>query len=99
MESNPIFTWAFAPSNFQNMHCMGKYSNYKKLENTFPQLFIATVPQFRFHENRVKNVCSSSNNPNTYITIIFTNLKNWRKKCYKMWETSKNCQSQVKGLT
>jgi hypothetical protein len=36
-ESNPMLTWAFAPSNLQNMHHMKKYSNYKKSENIFPQ--------------------------------------------------------------
>jgi hypothetical protein len=36
-ESNPMLTWAFTPSKFQNMHHMKKYSNYKKFENTFTQ--------------------------------------------------------------
>jgi hypothetical protein len=52
-----------------------------------------------FVKERMENVHSSSINPNTCITTIFANLKNLRKECHKMWETSKVCQNQVKGLT
>jgi len=41
----------------------------------------------------------SSIEPNIYIGIIFTNLKNSEKKCHQMWKASKVHQSQVKGLT
>jgi hypothetical protein len=50
-------------------------------------------------KERVENVHSSSTNPNTCITAIFANLKNFEKKCCQMWETSEMHQNQVKGLT
>jgi hypothetical protein len=40
MESNPTFASVFAPSIHQSIHHMGKYSNYKKFENIFPQWLI-----------------------------------------------------------
>ncbi len=63
------------------------------------QVFIEVVPQFKFHERKGGNVHSSSINPNSCTTTIFANLKNLGKECYKMWEASKVCQNQVKGLT
>jgi len=51
MDFNAMFAWAFAFSNLQNMRHMGKYSNYKKFENTFSQLY-SSVPQFGFYERQ-----------------------------------------------
>jgi hypothetical protein len=53
----------------------------------------------KFKKEGMENVHSSSTKPNTCITATFANLKNSKKECHKMWEASKMCQSQVKGLT
>ncbi len=50
-------------------------------------------------KDNVENVCSSSTDPNICTTAIFANSKNSKKKCCKIWEAYRVCQSQVKGLT
>ncbi len=50
-------------------------------------------------KEKVENVHSSSADPNTYITAIFTNLKNSKKTCCQIWEAFEGHQNQMKGLT
>jgi hypothetical protein len=61
---------------------MGKYSKCKKFENIFPQQYSSVHrggSSIEISWKKVKNVHSSSIEPNIYIAANFANLKNLRK--------------------
>ncbi len=69
----PIFKTCVIWESIQSVKNLKIYS-HKNI-----QVFIEVVPQFKFNEKRVKNVHSSSIEPNTCIAANFANLKNSRK--------------------
>jgi hypothetical protein len=100
---------AYVVSTFENTICIFLFISIEQIWiKSAPTKYILTtilkcsLKQFlnsEFKKERMENVHSSSTKPNTCIIVIFANLKNSKKECHKMWETSKMCQSRIKGLT
>jgi hypothetical protein len=85
------------------MRHMGKYSNCKKFENTFPQLYSSVhwgdISIWILWKKIWKMSIHLPLTPTFVLFVISTNLKNSRKICYKIRKAYRVYQSQAKGLT
>ncbi len=82
---------------------MGRYSKYRKFENTLNQQqcvgahWGGSSPLISW--KRGWKGCLSSIDPNTSLAAISISLKNSRNECLKMQEASKACRNQEKWST